>query len=176
LRPSALDDLGLIAAVRWYAATHLAPLGIQVDFDAPAELPPLPALVQTAAFRVMQEALANVAKHAAAHHVIVRVRIEGGALHASIADDGHGFDPETLRAAVAAEANGSTPDAITSGRGLGVLGMQERISLLGGHLALRSAPRSGTTVAFALPIDSAERDGSPASTVEPQLAHEEVAA
>jgi signal transduction histidine kinase len=150
LRPSALDDLGLIPAVRWYASAHLEPLGLQVEFDAPQEQPLLPPLIQTAAFRVLQEASANVAKHAHAHHVIIRVRVTDGELQAAVEDDGQGFDPEALLAEVGGGA--AVAAAEETGRGLGVLGMHERVALLGGVLTLRSEPGKGTVVAFSIPL------------------------
>ena len=167
LRPSALDDLGLLAALRWYANTLFEPLGVVVRFDAPEECPPLPPLVQTAAFRVLQEALANVARHAQARHVGVQVGVHHDALQATVQDDGLGFDAAALGQQVAPPgllAPHHLTGADPTGRGLGLLGMRERVALLGGTLTLRSAPDCGTTVSFTIPLPPAGAAQSGPST------------
>lgn len=151
LRPSVLDDLGLMAAVRWLAGTHLQPLGIVVEIDATDDHPPLPSAVQTTAFRVIQEAIVNVAKHAQARHVAIGVAVTDQALTAAVVDDGCGFDPTTVRAASLVETD--RPAAVEAiGAGLGLLGMTERVALLGGHLEVQTRPGAGTRVRFTVPL------------------------
>lgn len=160
LRPSALDDLGLIPAVRWYATSHLEPLGVTVKIAAPEEPLELPALVQTAAFRVLQEALSNVARHAHATEVSIRISTDETTLWACVEDNGRGFDPEVLRAARLA-AVAAPLDHPETGRGLGILGMQERVALLGGLLEIDPRRGGGTRIEFSIPLHA----GSPSAEV-----------
>ena len=134
LRPSMLDDLGLVAALRWYV-NRQATLGrFEMKFDASGlETRPDPA-VETAAFRIVQEALTNVLRHARATKVMVRVWRDDARLRLEVRDDGCGFDP--------ARRSGSS----------GLLGMRERATLLGGNLTLESAPGRGCTVSADLPF------------------------
>jgi signal transduction histidine kinase len=133
---------------------RLTPLDIEVAIDAPDKQPELPAPVQTAAFRVLQEAIANVAKHARASHVRIALHAGSDALTASVKDDGQGFVPSAVRAATVAGV--ATLGGLDAHRaGLGLLGMQERVTLLGGTLEVRSAPGRGTLVEFTIPITGA---------------------
>ncbi|HWY77283.1 MAG TPA: PAS domain-containing protein [Verrucomicrobiae bacterium] len=146
LRPSMLDDLGLCAALRWYADQQGQRAGLRIQFacaDLDTRLEPA---VETACFRVAQEALTNVVRHARASKVLVRLETDGPSLHLAVCDDGAGFDPEKLR---------RHPDPDSR---LGLLGMEERASLIGGRIEFRSAPRQGTEVHawFPLAVDSME--------------------
>jgi signal transduction histidine kinase len=146
LRPSVLDDLGLVSAVHWYAGAHLERRGVRVSLTSPDVLPALPAAVQTCAFRVLQEAMANAARHARATSVHISLAVQSGALTACVEDDGVGFDPESTAGATAAAAP-------TSQRGgLGLLGMAERVALVDGSLQLESRPGGGTRVRFTIPL------------------------
>ena len=136
----ALDDLGLLAAVRWYAARHLEPLGITVKCEFEDVEGRVPEDVATAVFRIVQEGLLNVARHAGAEDVLVQVATSEKALLIEIEDDGRGFDPE------------SVVEPSETGRGLGLLGMRERVEILGGKMILDSAPGEGTHLAFEIPI------------------------
>jgi PAS domain S-box-containing protein len=137
LRPSMLDDLGLRPALLWYFARYTAQTGLPVQFD-PSELKErLPAAVETAAYRIVQEALTNVARHASARNVAVRLWREGDTLILHVTDDGRGFD----QVAVRATKNTS-----------GLSGMHERALLLGGGLTIVSRPREGTRLTAVLPI------------------------
>ena len=140
LRPSVLDDLGLLAAVRWYAARHLEPLGILVKCEFEDVEGRVPQDVATAVFRIVQEALLNVARHAGAEDVLVQIAAGEKTLLIEIEDDGRGFDPKSVVA------------PSETGRGLGLLGMRERVEILGGKMSLDSAPGDGTHVAFEIPI------------------------
>jgi signal transduction histidine kinase len=132
LRPSVLDDLGLASAVRWYAERVLSARGVAVRCEF-GELPVLTAEMETALFRICQEALSNVARHAQASHVLVELRAEGRQLCIDVEDDGAGFDL----------------DAVSRREGRphwGLLGIQERAGLLGGHARFDASPGNGTRV------------------------------
>ena len=128
LRPSVLDDFGLGAAIERLAQTFSERSGIEVSARIFLEDRLSPEL-ETTLYRVVQEALTNVAKHAGAEHVSIVVTERDGQVLATIDDDGRGFDVEAVR-------DGA----------LGVLGMRERLALVGGALSIRSAPGDGTTV------------------------------
>jgi signal transduction histidine kinase len=148
LRPSMLDDLGLLPAIRSYAATHLAPLGIQVHYEFPAALPDLSPGAATVLYRVAQEALTNVARHARAETVLIGCTVTDRRVVLEIEDDGKGFDP----AAVARPQE--------SGEGLGLLGMRERLALVGGRLQIESEPGQGTRIVAELPLENAAQGAS----------------
>jgi two-component system sensor histidine kinase UhpB len=136
LRPSALDDHGLLPAVQAQLKRFAARTGIEVRLRTEGEPDELPEVVQTAVYRVAQEALANVGRHAGATVVEVDLVAEGEGVELRIRDDGAGFDP------------GAIPRAGSEGpgAGLGLGGMAERARLVGGELDLRSAPGGGTSV------------------------------
>lgn len=140
LRPTTLDDLGLVPAIRWYAESRLEPLGVQVHLETGGLRERLPAEMETALYRVVQEALLNIAKHARAHQVRIRLEVQNDRLHGLIEDDGQGFD------LVEVQRTG------TDGRGMGLLGMQERMELLGGMFHIETAPGQGTRVLVELPL------------------------
>jgi signal transduction histidine kinase len=140
LRPSVLDDLGLASAVRWYAERYLSPLGIAFRCEIEGLEERLPVEIETAVFRVVQEALTNVVRHAQAETVLIQMAREGSRLVIEVEDDGAGFDPASV----------ATP--LSSGRGLGLLGIRERVELLGGHVTIDSAPGQGTRVAVTVPL------------------------
>ncbi len=132
LRPPALDDLGLAGAVRQQAERLLAPpVTVTVDAEGTADLP---AAVEVAAYRIASEALANVARHAAASRVRVRLSRAGGDLVVEVADDGVGIPPE--RAA-----------------GVGLVSLRERAAELGGHCTVSCPPEGGTRVRAVLPAE-----------------------
>jgi signal transduction histidine kinase len=135
LRPSALDDFGLAPALERLAEAFHEQSGIEVDIQANLDAVRLPGEVETALYRIVQEALTNVAKHAEATRVSVVVTRRGNAVTAVIEDDGQGFG-----------AGGG------SGDGLGLVGMKERVGLLGGRLAIESTEGAGTTVVAEVPV------------------------
>jgi signal transduction histidine kinase len=139
LRPTALDDLGLEAAARQLVADWSARTGVVADFQAIGCGERLPPEVETALYRVVQEALTNAAKHAGAGHVSVALTCRRGEVVAVVEDDGRGFD-----------ADGET-QAAAPGR-LGLLGMRERVTLVRGALEIESAPGRGTTVIARIPL------------------------
>jgi two-component system sensor histidine kinase UhpB len=136
LRPAILDDLGLTAAIRWYVETYVRPAGLETEVEVQGLGERLPAEVETVAFRIVQEALTNVLRHARARHVQVRLLRRDGTLFALVRDDGVGFDPEEV-----------------SRRTFGIAGMRERAELVGGGVQVLSAPGAGTTVLARLPLD-----------------------
>lgn len=139
LRPSHLDDLGLPAALRWYAGElqSRAPLRIEVEVSGePHETSPA---LKTTLFRLAQEALTNVVKHAAADCARIKLDYGGDAVTLHVEDDGCGFD-------IGAIAHADRPS-------WGLLGMEERASLLGGTLMLHSRPGEGTRVEVTIPYD-----------------------
>ena len=140
LRPSMLDDLGLEPAVRWYASRQAALAGLQVEFQADAMEGRLDPVVETACFRVAQEALTNVVRHARARAVAVEMRKQDGQLHLYVRDNGAGFDVAALR------------EQAVLGASLGLLSMEERATLADGGLELKSSPGRGTEVHAWFPI------------------------
>ncbi len=133
LRPAALDDLGLVAALDWYVSEYSRKVGIRADFQAQdMDEVRLPHEAEATMYRVVQEALSNIARHSRATHVWVEIQREADRVQVCVRDNGQGFNlEETLQ---------------SSGRGLGLLGMQERMALIGGTLRLISSPGEGTCV------------------------------
>jgi signal transduction histidine kinase len=140
LRPTMLDVMGLESAARWYIDRQLGPSGLAVELVSTLSGARVARELETACFRVMQEALTNVIRHARATTVRIELRCADGALHLVIADDGAGFD---VAAAQRRAREGET---------FGLLGMQERVQLLGGEIQIRSTPGNGTVVQVRLPL------------------------
>jgi PAS domain S-box-containing protein len=139
LRPPQLDDLGLAAALRSHLDRQARVAGLASHFDAadtPHELSPD---TETACFRVAQEAITNVLRHARARNLWVRLYDDGGCLALSVRDDGAGFDVQAVR-------------------GLGLAGMEERTALVGGSLELRATPGQGTLVLAKFPVGAAQTE------------------
>ena len=135
LRPSALDDFGLVAALERLTTSFGEQTGIAIDFETSLADERLPNDVETALYRIVQESLTNVVKHARARHVSILLARQNGAIKVVVEDDGQGFD-----------TSGEAPD------GFGLVGMRERLALLGGRLEVESGEESGTTVAAEVPI------------------------
>jgi signal transduction histidine kinase len=133
LRPSMLDDLGLMPALEWQAREVSRRSGIKVTVTAGNVPDSLPDEMRTAVYRLVQEALHNVSRHSGAKSATVNVRQEDGSLLLTVEDDGSGFDAAKMR-------------------GLGILGMEERVRQLGGQFEIRSAPGKGTELRARLPI------------------------
>ena len=161
LRPSMLDQLGLIPALRWLAETRLEPKGVRVKVNADSntkllngERDPqrLSADIEAALYRVVQEAINNIARHAAARNVEIRLNMNNGLTKVSITDDGIGFDLTELSIETIKELDSKDFLSPENTRGLGLLGMQERIELLGGDLEIDSTPGNGTQIHIRVPI------------------------
>jgi signal transduction histidine kinase len=150
LRPSMLDDLGLIPALEWQAREVSRRSGIKVkvtDENVPESLPDA---VRTGIYRIVQEALHNIARHSGAKNANITVRHEQDSIVLSVEDDGSGFDPKRTR-------------------GLGLVGMEERVKQLGGRMDVQSSPGKGTRLRVTLPLESqgpgaarSERPANPA--------------
>jgi PAS domain S-box-containing protein len=136
LRPRTLDDLGLTAALEWQAQEFEIRTKIRCRVSLPQEPFVLDAERSTAIFRIFQESLTNVARHARASHVEARLEREGNQLILEIRDNGRGFDPEEAKAR----------------KSLGLVGMQERALLLNGELKVESVPGAGTTMTLRIPL------------------------
>ena len=141
LRPAALDDLGLVKAIRALTETWSTRYGIEVDLEAEQYKPAgISSEIETILYRIIQEALNNVAKHSGATRVALVLRRTADHVHAIIEDDGRGFD-----ARVAPQSGNG------SGR-LGLLGIQERLGIVGGNFKIESAPERGATLLIRIPI------------------------
>jgi signal transduction histidine kinase len=147
LRPTALDDLGLLAALATYTEAWAGRTGVRLDFHSTGlDRERLPPAIETALYRVVLEALTNVLRHAGARRVSLVLQRTPPGVVAVIEDDGQGFDPEGAAASAA-------------GR-LGLLGMRERLVLVGGTLTIESTPGGGTTVIARIPLAAAGEGGT----------------
>lgn len=135
LRPSMLDDMGLGAALEWQGRQFSRRLGVPVDVAIEGPVDTLPDPYRTCIFRVVQESLTNCAKHAQAKHVDIRARFQQDAVRVTIRDDGVGFDRYH-----------------NENRGIGLIGMQERVQELGGRFSIASEPKKGTRLEFEIPV------------------------
>jgi PAS domain S-box-containing protein len=140
LRPTMLDELGLVPTLRWYTNRYAERLGIAVQFEALDLEDRLRVEIETALYRMVQEALTNIAKHAHARHVHLRLLRQASTVTAAIEDDGVGFDAHRHLA----------PDGL--GWGTGLVGMRERAAQCGGTLTIRSSPNHGTRLFLELPL------------------------
>jgi signal transduction histidine kinase len=144
LRPAMLDDLGLAAALGWLGREISRPTGLHIEVQADDLPPDLPDEHKTCVFRIAQEALHNIAKHANANAVEITVRASDAWLVITVQDDGRGFQPGR-------------------GHGLGLTGMHERAESLGGSVKITSGPGKGTLVEVALPLPQRLRAAPPGS-------------
>ncbi len=147
LRPSALDDLGLAVALRVYAERLLTGTGIAFELDVVGLNNRLPPTIETALYRIFQETLTNVVRHAGARHVRIKLARHDGVFEGGIVDDGRGFDREAVH------PNGNSP------HGLGLLGIQERVTQCGGQLEIISEPGAGAGVHICIPLMEDESCG-----------------
>ena len=152
LRPSALDDLGLLPALRWYLKEYQQKCSVEVEFHATGLKDRLPTEMETALYRIVQECLTNTARHSHARKAIVTLREEAEAVFGTIIDDGDGFDYAALLKIPTQERS--------LGRGLGLTGMQERAILLNGELEIHTAPGQGTRVEIRIPLPKGRADSS----------------
>jgi signal transduction histidine kinase len=136
LRPALLDHLGLLPALRWLFERYTGSTGVRVNFHQAGLELRFAAELETAAYRIVQEALTNVARHARVEEAAVRIWLDADILNVQVEDQGVGFD------------SGALPEA---GRSNGLPGIHERVLLLGGRLAIDSAPGSGTHLLAELP-------------------------
>ncbi len=137
LRPASLDHLGLEAALRQHAETVAAQHGLNIQFEAVGKIERLPGEIETAIYRIAQEALTNVVRHAQASRVGILLERRDETIVIVVEDNGIGFDPQTLRS-----------------NQLGILGMHERANMLGGKVSIESAPGKGSTIVLEVPCPS----------------------
>ncbi len=141
LRPAQLDDLGLAATLRWYAGEVEARAGLPVELEVQGTREPLKPELNTVLFRIAQEAITNVVRHARASRVLLRLSFADGQVSLWIEDDGQGFEPDS----VLTPAGGR--------KAWGLVGMQERASLVGGQFDILSAHGRGTVVTVTVPVE-----------------------
>lgn len=145
LRPPLLDELGLVAALRGYAEGQTVRSGVEISVEANSEVSGIPSEIAITAFRIVQESVHNVLRHAeGARKVTVSVRRDPGRISVTVRDDGQGFD---LTAAL---------DRAAKGRHLGLLGMRERVEALGGSFEIETGPGRGTVVHATIPLEEKE--------------------
>ena len=150
LRPSHLDDLGLSSTLRWYAGNIQDRTQLDVQVETRGNEPDVPSAVKTAIFRIIQEALTNVIKHARARNVRIFLTYSPQKIHARVVDDGKGFSVNTVE---------------STGRiSWGLKGMEERTSLLGGKFKVHSTPDEGTIVEVTVPYAQEEADENPTTS------------
>jgi len=135
LRPSLLDDLGLAAAIRWYAKNYLATKEVKVSLEIERGLR-LPPEVEITVFRIYQEIVTNILRHSAAENAAIELYRTGDRLVLTVEDNGIGFDPSSRTA------------------GAGLVGLRERADLVGGQLRIDSEPGAGTSVTLEVPLES----------------------
>jgi signal transduction histidine kinase len=148
LRPPALDELGLLSALREQAAQYQH-LGLQIDVDLPSNLPSLPAALEVAVYRIVQEALNNVSRHAGASHCLLHLSFEDDSLHLEICDDGKGIVPEHRI-------------------GIGLQAMRERASELGGTCTITTGSAGGTTIRVRFPLSTGRDSDRSNQSARPQ--------
>jgi signal transduction histidine kinase len=136
LRPDILDELGLLAALEWQACAIERRSGLRLELNLPEEELGVPDQQATAIFRIFQELLTNVVRHAGAKNVAVHVEVSAGSFVLEVRDDGRGI----------------TPAEAASGTSLGLVGMRERAALLGGRIEIDGVPGRGTTVLVHIPM------------------------
>lgn len=142
LRPSVLDDLGLEAAIRWLLDKHLGEKGTSYFYNISGiQNKRFSPLIETTIFRIVQEAIVNIARHADAENVSIIFSLDDNVVHVDIEDDGAGFDLSS--------ALQQTED----GRGLGIIGMKERVHLIDGDLQIYSAPGKGSRISLTIPLE-----------------------
>jgi two-component system sensor histidine kinase UhpB len=143
LRPTVLDDLGLVAALRSYAREFTKKTSIDVDLNMPRTSQRLDAELETVIYRVVQEALTNVARHSGADYCSVKLESRDDIIYGTIADNGRGFDPRLIMMS-------------GNGAGLGLHGMKERIELVRGSIYFDSIPDHGSTIHIKVPVEPGE--------------------
>lgn len=140
LRPPMLDDLGLVSALRYEMDRYEQRTGMSAQFESNLKEARLQPEVEITVYRIVVEALTNIARHARASQVLVEVRVDGNQITGKVADNGQGFDLQSWLHSAAEQQS------------LGLVSMRERAALLGGHLEVASQLGQGTTVSFTLPI------------------------
>jgi two-component system sensor histidine kinase UhpB len=148
LRPPQLDELGLAVALRSHAERVVTPANLALHFSAPDALPEMPLAIEIVCFRITQEALTNILRHAGARNVWIELAVAGDKLKLTVRDDGKGFDlAEAHRRAM-------------GGGSIGLLSMEERAALADGRIEISTAPGAGTTVRAMFSLQAAQATSS----------------
>lgn len=150
-----LDDLGLLPTLRWYIENYGRRLKIKTHYEAIGFTEKLNPELEIVLYRVIQEALNNVAKHAHADDVHVHLNSADSSITVTITDNGIGFDPQNVFSMNIGK------------RGFGIMGMQERVSSLGGRVDIRSRPGRGTQIAIEIPLEISEAEDEPQEDYSP---------
>ncbi len=145
LRPPALDELGLVPAIESHVRSLEEISGLRIRVESEEVAGDLPPQAELATYRIVQEALSNVVRHARATHAWVRIAHDGARLVVAVEDDGRGFDPARVMS--------------TEGGGLGLFGMKERAGYIGGQVEVASTPGGGTRVRAEIPLHDGAPDG-----------------
>ncbi len=145
LRPSMLDDLGLLPALTWHFKRYREQTGIRVAFGHAGLEKRFSADIETVIYRVIQEALTNAARHAGVIDLAVSLTVDDRAVHLAVSDKGKGFDPA---------------EALVRRQSVGLFGMRERVEAAGGVLSVQSAPGAGTSIVASIPLSSENAKGS----------------
>jgi two-component system, NarL family, sensor histidine kinase UhpB len=140
LRPTMLDDLGLVPAMRWYARSIFEEAGIRVQFEIPQENLRLPDQLETELFRIIQEGVNNIARHSNARWVKIRMVQKSDHVLLELEDNGSGFDVK------------KTASTAVQNKRLGLIGIQERAALVGGEVSIHSEPDMGTLLQIKIPL------------------------
>lgn len=158
LRPSSLDDLGLVAAIRAHIQGYIEDTGINVQFDSNSVNQRLSSVIETALFRIIQEATHNIIKHAQASNIEIKLETKGNNIVVTVADDGCGFDVDAFF------------QSRTETESLGILGIQERTALLGGIFSVKSNIGQGTSIRVEIPLSYAAslNDGFDVQSSQPE--------
>jgi len=149
LRPMSLDDLGLLPTLHDYVSKMVDETGMRVELDLFKQSIEIEPIVEVAVFRVIQEALSNIRKHAKANRAVVKIQINDGILRASISDDGVGFDYDRRK---------KYSNDLAHSCGFGIYGMRQRAELLKGKFDLESQLGKGTTILLEIPINLMEKE------------------
>jgi signal transduction histidine kinase len=149
LRPPVLDEFGLVSAVREHLAPYMGPNGLQISFDVTEPMPPLPAAVEVAAYRIVLEAFTNVVRHAEASQCSIKIKLEGDWLVLEVSDDGKGLGTKEHS-------------------GVGFSSMRERANELGGECLIETNPSAGTRVHAWLPLNKPDLDSASVVTAPSQ--------
>ncbi|MFQ5340428.1 MAG: GAF domain-containing protein [Anaerolineae bacterium] len=144
LRPTLLDHLGLFTTLREYADRRLQLMGIRVHMEQIGSVRRLPSPIETALLRIVQEAISNIAEHSGATNAWITFDFQEASVVLTVEDDGIGFDPDEVAQSTDLK------------RGLGLLGMQERVNLVDGEITISSMPAAGTTVVIRVPMSAGE--------------------
>ncbi len=142
LRPPAIDALGLDAALESFCHDFARHTHLKIDYFG-VSVPPLPDVISISLYRFLQEACANIAKHAQATSATVALTLDSDTINLVVEDDGHGFDVNTIFA----------PASISTGKGIGLPGLRDRFKLLGGSFVVESQPKQGTRLVASVPVE-----------------------